>query len=103
VRSWRRREAAPVLTLASMQELWAMLRAGIEPAGIAGGFASVETTPGSGLIGIDLDVDGVDPAGSRGLPGLKLAVHVLATAVRRRSSGAVGPSPVVGVAEGADG
>ena len=40
-----RRVASPMLTLASAQELWAMLRAGVEPAGIAGGFASIETRP----------------------------------------------------------
>jgi uncharacterized protein YbjQ (UPF0145 family) len=44
VRSWSR-ETEPVVTLASPQELWAMLRAGLQPAGIAGGFASVATTP----------------------------------------------------------
>jgi uncharacterized protein YbjQ (UPF0145 family) len=44
VRGWARR-TEPVLTLASPQELWAMLRAGLEPVGIAGAFASVETLP----------------------------------------------------------
>jgi uncharacterized protein YbjQ (UPF0145 family) len=44
VEGWRRpREAPPVLTLASAEELWLLLRAGIEPAGIAGSFASVHT------------------------------------------------------------
>ncbi len=44
VRGWAD-DAPPVLTLASPQELWAMVRAGVEPAGIAGAFASVETLP----------------------------------------------------------
>ena len=44
---WRKRDAEPLLTLASAQELWALLRAGIEPVGIAGGYAYVETRPGS--------------------------------------------------------
>jgi uncharacterized protein YbjQ (UPF0145 family) len=42
---WRSRTEPPVLSLASVPELWAMLRAGVEPAGIAGGFAGVETLP----------------------------------------------------------
>lgn len=37
------RTDTPVLTLASAAELWALLRAGLAPAGVAGGFASVET------------------------------------------------------------
>jgi uncharacterized protein YbjQ (UPF0145 family) len=44
------REKTPVLTLATPQELWAMLRAGVHPAGIAGGFASVETTLSSATL-----------------------------------------------------
>src|SRR5436190_1909853 len=43
---WRDRHAEPLLTLASAQELWALLRAGIEPVGIVGGYAGVETPPG---------------------------------------------------------
>jgi uncharacterized protein YbjQ (UPF0145 family) len=38
------KDAKPLLTMASASELWQLLRAGIEPAGIAGAFASVETT-----------------------------------------------------------
>ena len=53
VRSWPR-TAAPVLTLASPQELWAMLRAGLEPAGIAGAFASVETLPSRATVAASL-------------------------------------------------
>lgn len=140
VRSLRSREK-PVLTLASAQELWAMLRAGVEPVGIAGGFASVETQPSSetiaasvgtpnveledltasvyevrrlamqrlvaearglrpdGLLGVDLDLEGIEPRRSR-LPRLTLTVHVLATAVRRAgSAAAASPSAVVGLAE----
>ena len=44
------RPATPMLTLASAPELWAMLRAGVQPAGIAGGFASVETLLGRGTL-----------------------------------------------------
>ena len=40
----RPRDAPPLLTLASAQELWRLLRAGIEPVGVAGSFASVQTT-----------------------------------------------------------
>jgi uncharacterized protein YbjQ (UPF0145 family) len=44
VRGWRRaRDARPTLTMATADELWSLLRAGVEPAGIAGAFASVET------------------------------------------------------------
>jgi uncharacterized protein YbjQ (UPF0145 family) len=43
---WRERDAEPLLTLASAQELWALLRAGIEPVGIVGSYAAVETSPG---------------------------------------------------------
>jgi uncharacterized protein YbjQ (UPF0145 family) len=41
----RRRSAdeKPTLTMATPDELWRLLRAGIEPAGIAGAYASVET------------------------------------------------------------
>jgi uncharacterized protein YbjQ (UPF0145 family) len=46
----RPRDAAPVLTLASAQELWAMLRAGLEPVGIAGAFACVETMPSTATV-----------------------------------------------------
>jgi uncharacterized protein YbjQ (UPF0145 family) len=45
-----RRTGAPMLTLASAQELWAMLRAGMEPAGIAGGFANIETRPSKATV-----------------------------------------------------
>jgi uncharacterized protein YbjQ (UPF0145 family) len=48
--AWQRRTTPPVLTLASGQELWSMLRAGIEPAGIAGGFARVETLPSAATV-----------------------------------------------------
>lgn len=47
---WRARKRPPLLTLASPAEVWAMLRAGVEPAGVAGGFASVETMPGKTTI-----------------------------------------------------
>src|SRR3954451_12759958 len=40
----RARDAAPLLTLATAQELWRLLQAGIEPVGIAGSFASVQTS-----------------------------------------------------------
>jgi uncharacterized protein YbjQ (UPF0145 family) len=44
VADWRRpKDAQPVLTLASAPDLWQLLRAGIEPVGIAGAFACVET------------------------------------------------------------
>jgi uncharacterized protein YbjQ (UPF0145 family) len=146
VRAFRTKEA-PVLTLASAQELWAMLRAGVEPVGIAGGFASVETSPSAatvaasagsglganvelddltasvyevrrlamerlvadarglkpdGLLGVDLDLEGIEPRRS-GLPKLRLTVHVLASAVRRRHASASSPSAVVGLAERAGG
>ena len=45
VDAWRHATRPPVLTLATASELWSMLRCGIEPAGIAGAFASVETLP----------------------------------------------------------
>ena len=46
VDQWRSRRGQPVvLTLASAAEVWAMFRSGIEPAGIAGGFASIQTLP----------------------------------------------------------
>jgi uncharacterized protein YbjQ (UPF0145 family) len=48
--TWRSRNTVPVLTLASAQELWAMLRSGIEPVGIAGGFARIETLPSKGTV-----------------------------------------------------
>jgi uncharacterized protein YbjQ (UPF0145 family) len=48
------RNAEPVLTLASPQELWAMLRAGLEPAGIAGSFASVATSPSRATVAASL-------------------------------------------------
>ena len=41
----RGRDAGPLLTLASAQELWALMRAGVEPVGIVGGYANVETRP----------------------------------------------------------
>lgn len=45
VERWRRSaDDEPVLTLATAPELWAMLRAGVEPVGVAGAFAGVETT-----------------------------------------------------------
>lgn len=44
------RTATPVLTLASAQEVWAMLQSGLQPAGIAGGFACVQTIPGSATV-----------------------------------------------------
>jgi uncharacterized protein YbjQ (UPF0145 family) len=40
----RAADAPPVLTLASAQELWLLLRAGVEPIGVAGSFASVHTS-----------------------------------------------------------
>jgi uncharacterized protein YbjQ (UPF0145 family) len=49
VRSWSR-TASPVLTLATPQELWATLRAGLQPVGIAGGFACVETMPSTASV-----------------------------------------------------
>jgi uncharacterized protein YbjQ (UPF0145 family) len=45
-----RRVTSPMLTLASAQELWAMLRAGVQPAGIAGGFANIETRPSKATV-----------------------------------------------------
>jgi uncharacterized protein YbjQ (UPF0145 family) len=53
VRSWRK-ERAPALTLASPPEVWAMLRAGLEPAGIAGAFARVETLPSRATVAASL-------------------------------------------------
>lgn len=40
----RPRDTPPLLTLASSQELWRLLEAGVEPVGIAGAFASVRTS-----------------------------------------------------------
>jgi uncharacterized protein YbjQ (UPF0145 family) len=60
VRSWAATRA-PVLTLASPQELWAMLRAGIEPAGIAGAFARVETLPSKSTVVTSLTRRGRTP------------------------------------------
>lgn len=40
----RQRNAPPLLTLASAQELWRLVKAGVEPVGVAGAFASVQTT-----------------------------------------------------------
>jgi uncharacterized protein YbjQ (UPF0145 family) len=37
-------DAPPLVTLASVQELWRLLQAGLEPVGVAGSFASVQTT-----------------------------------------------------------
>ena len=42
----RPKDSPPLVTLASPQELWRLLRAGVEPAGVAGSFASVHTTVG---------------------------------------------------------
>jgi uncharacterized protein YbjQ (UPF0145 family) len=50
VDAWRRRAASPVLTLASAQELWSMLRCGIQPAGVAGGFARGDIVPSTALV-----------------------------------------------------
>ena len=49
VRAWSR-DTQPVVTLASPQELWSMLRAGLRPVGIAGGFAAVETLPSTATV-----------------------------------------------------
>lgn len=46
----RKPNAKPVLTLASPPELWSMLAAGYEPAGIAGAFASVQTLPSTATV-----------------------------------------------------
>ena len=140
------RNEKPVLTLATAQELWAMLRAGVHPAGIAGGFASVETTlssatlaarsPGApnaelqdvtetmyevrrlamerlvadarglgadGVVGVDLQLEhGHREPGPR-MPSMALAVHVLASAVRRVRPAPLDPRPVVSLADGAHG
>jgi uncharacterized protein YbjQ (UPF0145 family) len=130
-------DAKPILTMATADELWRLLRAGVEPAGIAGAFASVETWAGlstistaarrwsgpnvefpdltksfyearrlaferliadakglnaDGLLGIDM----VHQEHSRGrLPGLHIAVHLLATAIRRTAPASAEPKPVV--------
>jgi uncharacterized protein YbjQ (UPF0145 family) len=45
VDGWGKRRGAPVLTLVSTPELALLLRAGVEPVGIAGGFARLEVLP----------------------------------------------------------
>lgn len=47
---WPARKRRPVLTLASPAEMWAMMRGGVEPAGVAGAFASVETLPSNATV-----------------------------------------------------
>jgi uncharacterized protein YbjQ (UPF0145 family) len=137
--SGRRRspDAKPVLTMATADEVWRLLRAGIEPAGIAGAFASVETRAGLSTISTatqrwsgpnvefpdltksfyearrlaferliadarDLKADGLlgidmvhqEHSGGR-LPGLHIAVHLLATAIRRTEPVGAEPKPVL--------
>jgi uncharacterized protein YbjQ (UPF0145 family) len=53
----RPRDARPLVTLASAQDLWQLLRAGVEPVGVAGSFASVHTTVSASSFGA-----GVGPA-----------------------------------------
>jgi uncharacterized protein YbjQ (UPF0145 family) len=138
VRGWRRPpDAKPTLTMFSADELWRLLRAGVEPAGIAGAFSSVETWPSlstfstgmrrwsgpnvefpdltrsvyearrlaferliadakhlkaDGLLGIDMVHQ--EHSGGR-LPALHIAVHLLATAIRRREPATAAPKPVL--------
>jgi uncharacterized protein YbjQ (UPF0145 family) len=125
----RERRERPVLTLAGAQELVLLARMGLEPAGIAGAYARVETWAGSGDVeamrrpwqsanvelrdltegvyearrlavrrleaearelgatGV-LGVDMRDEDGDRGMwPALRVTIHVLASAVRRRGGG----------------
>lgn len=49
---WKRASERPVLTLASAQEIWSMFHGGIEPVGVAGGFAQVETLPSQTTISV---------------------------------------------------
>lgn len=129
VRGWSSR--APVLTLASAQELWSMLRAGVEPAGIAGGFASVQTplTRAVGRPNMELEeltasvyevrrlamerlTADARSLKADGVLGVELdveheqrayTVHVLASAVRRTRSAPTGPEPVLALADGGRG
>jgi uncharacterized protein YbjQ (UPF0145 family) len=134
----RTRDAPPLLTLASAQELWRLLQAGVEPVGVAGSFASVQTTvslssrrlrigmgrwapnteledltksayearrlalerlradalglDATGLIGIDMEHR---ERSGRGLPGVEITVHLLATALHKRAEPGLKPNSVL--------
>ena len=134
----RPRDAPPLVTLVSTQELWRLLQAGVEPVGVAGSFASVQTTVsfssqrlGTGmgrwapnteledltksayearrlaLERLRADARGLNAGGliaidmehgqrtGRGLPGIEITVHLLATALRKRAESGLEPKPVM--------
>jgi uncharacterized protein YbjQ (UPF0145 family) len=94
VESWRRRENSPVLTLASAQELSVMMRLGIEPVGIVGGFARIELFPGSvttmnsGSVGANIEL--VDLTWSATLAKNRALKRLHIDAASLKASGVVG-------------